>query len=224
MRIHHKFLALAIIGAVFLGAGCWDKGNAPAAAKPETKPTTAAKPTPPKDPDTELKEILAAFHESKSYKTKFRLPTKDGIVKGTLDHTKPNRYQGMTQLGSENTAEIVIVGKELYMKIGDLTWEDMSDTKAGKAIIENMTNAAQGNSAFNQEQTDKLKVLTRQTDELNGCKLFIARSTDAKPESPPVKICAKNGLPQYFEIDTNLGVYHVDFYDFNSIFIIERPM
>jgi len=226
MKRHQWILAVALIGAVLIGAGCAAKTTGSQLPKPAVKTTPKASPkkTPPKDPNTELMEYLNAFRETKSYKTTFRLPTKDGIVKGTLDYVRPDRYQGTTQLNDSPMAQIVIVGKNLYLKVGELRWADMTDTKVGKTLIQNMKNAVQGNAAFNQEQSAKLNVISRQNDELNSCILFTAQLSDAKPDAPPIKICAKNGLPKYFEIETNLGVYHVDFYDYNSIFLIERPM
>lgn len=228
MRRHQAFFAAAVIGMVFLGAGCFGKGQTPVAAQPGTRPgsatSTAKAVEKPKDPKVELTEILSAFQDAKSYRTKFRLPTKDGIVKGTLDHVKPDRFQGTTQLNNSEVSQLVIVGTSLYMKFANQPWVDMSDTKGGKQITDNMKNAAQGNTAFSQEHVEKLQVLSRYNDELGGCILYTARASDAKPDSPPIKICAKGGYPKYFELETEMGVYHVDFYDFNAVFLIERPM
>lgn len=220
-------IVLAALGLALVGAGCFGRGQEAAPAQPVANPpavTAAKKPEKPKDPKAELMAILASFHESKSYRAKFRLPTKDGIVKGTLDHQKPDRFQGTTQLNNSDISQLVIVGTSLYMKIADSPWTDLSDTKAGRQITANMKNAAQGNTAFSQEHVEKLEVLERYNDELNGCILFVARSSEAKPEAPPIKICAIGGFPKYFELETDMGIYHVDFYDFNSVFLIERPM
>jgi len=227
MNIAKQLLALAVCGSVLFGAGCF--GGSQKTPAPKSPETSAANPVAkrdekPKDPKTELMEVLSAFHDTKSYRTKFKLPTKDGVVKGTLDHNKPDRFQGTTQLNNSEISQMVIVGKSLYMKLGNNPWSDLSETKGGKQITENMKNAAQGNTAFSQEHVDKLQVISRYNDELNGCILYIARPSDAKPESPPIKICAKGGYPKYFELETDMGVYHVDFYDFNAVFLIERPM
>lgn len=218
---------LALGVAVLFGAGCFGKANQATPVNSQAKPasTKTAKPAEPaKDPQVELSEILQAFHEAKSYRTKFRLPTKEGVVRGTLDHVKPSRYQGTTQLGDSDVSEIVIVDESLYMKIGNNPWADMSDTAAGQGIVSNIKKAAEGEAAFKLQNEQSLQVKQRYNDELNSCVLYIASSSESDPSAPPIKICAKGGLPKYFEIDTDMGIYHVDFYDFNSVYLIERPM
>jgi hypothetical protein len=225
MQIFRPLLPLALGVAVLFGAGCFGKADQTAPPQAKPAPKAGAKPAEPaKDPQTELQEVLGAFHASKSYRTKFRLPTKDGVVRGTLDHVKPSRYQGTTQLGDSDVSEVVIVDDSLYMKIGQYPWADMSDTAAAQSIVSNIKQAAEGEAAFKLQNEAKLQVKQRYNDELNSCVLFIASSSDSDPKAPPIKICVKGGMPKYLEMDTDLGIYHVDFYDFNSVFIIERPM
>lgn len=219
-------MALAVV--LLLGAGCTgdkkqsgdaagiqDVSSSARRAKPENKPL---------DPKAEYLLAQANFHGAKSFKAKFTLPTAQGIVKGDLSYLKPDRFRGTMQMGMGDITDMILVAENCYMRVGSNPWVDISGSKVAKQTIENMRTAVQGNKVLDQSEVDNLEIVSKRWDQLRSCDMFAVRLKDSKPDLPVINLCVQDGYPLFLEVDTPNGVMHVDYYNYSSVFLIERPM
>ncbi len=228
MQSFKKPFILALAMLMTVGAGCLKSNpqpNAPVNAdKPvasDVRPQTQAEPI---DPKVQFSMAQKNFHDAKSFKAKFTLPTTQGVVKGNLLYVKPDRFQGTMQIAGGDATDMVVVADNLYMRVGSQPWLDVSGSKVSKQTITDMRTAVGSNKVLDQGQLENLVIIANTWDQLKSCDLFTLRLKDSKPELPNISICVKNDFPFYLEIETPQGIMHVDYYDFNSVFLIERPM
>ncbi|MBI5654686.1 hypothetical protein HZC53_03480 [Candidatus Uhrbacteria bacterium] len=224
-----KISLLAVLSVAFLlGAGCSGSktqngtatgvpSNVPSAqrGKPETKPL---------DPKSEYLLAQANFHNAKSFKAKFTLPTSQGIVKGDLSYLKPDRFRGTMQMDKGDITDMILVADNCYMRVGNNPWVDISGSKVAKQTIENMRTAVQGNKVLDQSEVENLEIVSKRWDQLRSCDMFAVRLKDSTPDLPVINLCVQDGYPLFLEVDTPNGVMHVDYYNYSSVFLIERPM
>ncbi len=164
------------------------------------------------------------FRNVKSYRAKFTLPTSKGALTGDLSYVQPDRFQAAMIVPGASETDIIIVAHSVYLRLGSSAWNDISSNVAARNSAIAMLAAARGDTAFSADQSDKLQILSVDTNATQGCDLFSIQSKDAKPDAKPIALCIKDGYPKYFETATASGTVHVDYYDYAALFVIARPM
>ncbi len=241
-----KTSSLFVIGAIatlsIFGAGC-GKSSTPATPTPTKQAPTATKtPTPVTKPSSnpavitfgtdnvanttvnnELTQILKNFAQTKSFRTSFSLPSSQGNVSTTMEFLRPNRFRGMMNIGSLNT-EIIVVDANVYMRTTGSAWTDLSNTDTAKPVTDTLKNAMGGTNSIDKLIVDPNTVVKKEQDTARNCMQYnaVVRTPQGTPAT--LNICAVDNLPKYVDVTSDSGRLTFQYYDYDALFLIEKPM
>ncbi len=226
-----SFLAFFFVSLALLGAGCFKSKSEQQSVLPQASPAvtndTKVKATEaPKaaDPKAELLAAFEHFKQAKSYKVKYTMPTPQGTLTGTLAYAMPNRFQGTMELSPETKTDVVLVENSLYMRSNNAAWVDISSSPTAKQTIETMKLAVSGDQGISSSNTDSWSVDSKNEDAQRGCWDYSVRIKTANNPDRIVSICVKDGYPKYLKLDSAKGEMDIEYLEYNTVFIIERPM
>lgn len=230
MKIAVRALVAALAVIAMTGAGCWNPSPArPPLQKVAQQPYIPVPPPPdpertePPTPREELGAILQAFRDLKSFRSKITIPSKQGDITGTLDFQKPDRLHAILQAGTGDPTEIIVVDTSLYMRNAKVSWVNFSKSATAKKLGESIRSAMSGDSSLDKLAITASSTITKSTDADNGCDLYASTLQAADGKEIPVSVCAVNGLPKYLTMDSDTGQMRLEYYDYNAVFLIERP-
>ncbi|MFA4954662.1 MAG: hypothetical protein WC641_05095 [Patescibacteria group bacterium] len=205
------------------GAGCWKKTeSAKTPGQPGAVKQEQQKPK-PTDPKEAVLEAIANFRNVKYFKARYTIPLEQGSGVGELSFIKPDRLRvAMTAPGAASS-EMVRVGNFYFIKVGNGAWQDISSTTAAKQSYESMSQAlAQGDQLQN---ADGLKVTSTYFDKAKQCDLYTTEFKGQDQKSATVLICVgENRMPLYFDVPSASGKIHLEYYDIDKPFLIEKPL
>ena len=219
--------ALACIAVI--GAGCVRRPGQPFFSS--ATPTWAIPPSPaesdapaPSNPKEELKMALDAFKALTSFRATVSLPTKDGVLTGSLDFQKPDRFHATIKTGNVEPIEIIIVKDSLYLRNKEISWIDFSKKSGSKDVSNSLKAALSGDSSLDKLVLGDAAEIKKTMDEDAQCVQYSTTLKTEKGEQIPVDVCVANGLPKRVTMTTAQGAFIVDYHDYNAIFLIERPL
>lgn len=227
------FTATAILTVSLLGAGCSKKTESKQPSpQAQKQPTSSQNPpvivfpnsaSPNATVNDELNAIIQKFRELKSFRIKFTLPSAQGDVSSSLSFLRPNRFSGTMQLGTQPPTDIIVVDDSLYMRTQGSKWLDLSGTQTASVLSNALRSALNGDTSLDKVGIDAGVSVKKSRDESRSCDLYkaVVRSSDGSPAS--LEICAISGLPKYVTITTQKGPFSFEYYDYNVLFLIERP-
>lgn len=233
--MRRSFVLIPLSICVLFGFGC--KKDA-ASQNPTTTPREAQVYLPPEAPAEseqdrnlrELREAIQNFENAKTFRAKMSLTSSDGNVSGQIDVMLPDRFHGTMQSpganGKTETSELIGVGDMLYVKAQNSLWAYVKDPVKAKAYAKAFRSSI-GNqfSHFFDGQQAALEVKKTHDGSL-GCDRYSttvasATSTSDKAE---IQICVSNALPKRITIKAQDGSANIDYFDYNKLFVIERPI
>lgn len=231
-RIPRSFL-VGGLGLSLLGVGCSPKilpTQNPAPAKPQPKPSAnpsvlmfppEAKPNP--TVNEELQSILKNFREATSLRTEFDMTTSQGQVKGNFSFIRPNRFKG-TMTSSGGNLNIVVVDDNLYLQVGAGKWSNLSNQPSSRTLTDTLKRALSGNSTFDAASASTETLVTKTRDDARACDSYKTTAKTAEGAIVSIEICAEKGLPRYVDMTTDQGPVHISYTDYNTLFLIEKPV
>ncbi len=212
-----------------VGAGC--KRNSPPAVTPSStgevtqNSETDVKPLPTEaERRAELRQAIDAFKKVKSFRADVTVRPAQGSVTALLEYTKPNRFRGTIQIEKAGEAEMIAVGDALYMRVNGGSWANLSKTPSAKVIGETLRNALNGDSNLENVAADESFPVTVRFDAVRGCELYVTQVRAADETLNDVQVCLANGLPRYLDLQTAQGPIALRYFDYNSLFLIEKPI
>lgn len=217
-----------IIIPLLFGAGCrsaaMPAAQTPAAPSSNTPYIPPSEPPKILDPRTELRNAIVAFTQVKSFRTKVRVSSSQGEMKAVLEFNKPNRFRGTVELGKSETAEIIVVDTSLYMRVNQQQWLNLSKTSSAKTIGDTLKNALNGDSNLEAIGLDESTPVTKAFNAERGCDMYETSVKSLDGKTNPVHVCVRDGLPKYLDLTTPQGPVYLEYYDYNALFLIEKPL
>lgn len=223
-------LICSCIAIISLGAGC--AKNAPTrqnGSNPNGSSVTAgsdvARPLTPEDIRTELLGVVNRFKNTKSFRSKITISGPEKNINAILEFSKPDRFHGTVQtIGSTTTAEIISVGTNFYMRISDQPWMNLTKTVNAKTIGTTLNNTLNGNANVDMLGKDVTIPVTKSYDGLQGCDVYKTQIKTPEGKANDISVCVVNGLPKTVDLTTTEGPVHIEYYDVNGVFLIEKPV
>lgn len=224
------FVFSFLIMATTIGAGCARRptnatpnattSNEPLVWLPTSTPSTEKISTPLE----ELRAAIVAFQNTKSFKSKLYIDNTSGKTTGQIDVLKPGRFHGTLHLPSSDTdAEIIGVDTTLYVKSSDTAWVQISSPSMSKQLSDTFRSATNGSGALINETLPDGTVVTKKYDNLHSCEAYSTTLTPSGGQRADLVVCVAKGLPASLDIKTKDSHVSVEYTDYNSLFIIERP-
>lgn len=222
-----RILILPLCILVLFAAGCAKK-NTPnstvtpgqngsaATAKPSKVPTQA-------ELRAELGQALQNFQNAKYYKADMKMTSKDNELNAALSVAKPNRFKGVIK-NKETSMEIILVEKDMYLKVNNGNWAKLAPNSANKKTIENVKKSINGEGSLESMGIDDAKPITKYYRSDKACDVYETELKQPAGTYQAVKICIAKELPKIFEVKNQEGNLTINYYDINSVFLIERPM
>lgn len=213
---------------VLLGAGCrWPSKNAPRPSATES-PVYLPPPPPPESENArnlrELRSALEAFKEVKTFRAKLVIDGKDGQTTGQIEIMKPDRFRGTVRFPKDDqTSEVIGVGDTLYVKLPDSTWTSISTPAVSKALTQAFRAAVDGDQSAVKTALPDDAAVAKRTDEVRGCDEYTAPIQGAEDATIDMSVCVGQGLPVSIRLQSGTGSVTIDYFDYNKLFVIERP-
>jgi hypothetical protein len=224
-----RSLPVLLAASLLFGAGCSKPVPAPTPAKqqPSSNPSVILFPpsgAPELSVNQELQKILENFRDLKSFRTKYSMATPQGQVAGQFDFIKPDRFKGQMTLGTAGTTDIVIIGESIYIRANNGNWVNYSKAPSAKTISDALKKGMGGSSNLEALGVNDNAIVKKTRDEERKCDLFKATVKNAEGAVVSLELCADNKLPKYVQISTPQGPVNIEYYDYNSLFLIEKPI
>jgi hypothetical protein len=232
MTLRFASLCTVFLLVVLLGAGC-GRSKTPGSLSGSSTGSDVYLP-PPADAETEeqvarreLREALQNFREAKTFRAKFSLQTKDGPVSGQIDVTKPDRFRGTVTApkdGKTETSEVIGVASSFYIKLGPDVWTYVKNQKQAALLTKAFRSAVDGSSSALSAVIPDSATVTRSKNPTLSCQVYTTTLNDEAGNPFKMTVCVAAGLPKRIEIFPSEGSITIDYFDFNKMFVIERPL
>lgn len=220
------FVYGALVTVVLFGAGC--RRTTPPSSTPSSTVDTSTSPTPAAPTDAErrieLRQAIEAFKKVKSFRADVTVSPTQGTVKALLEYTKPSRFRGSIHIEKAGEAEMIAVNDALYMRVNGGSWANLSKTPSAKVIGETLRNALNGDSNLENVAVDESLPISVRFDATRNCELYVTQVRTADSSLNDVQVCVADGLPRYLDLQTAQGPIALRYFDYNSLFLIEKPM
>ncbi len=212
-----------------LGAGCAKTPSQPNSATPTStangKSQQPAKPPTPEEIRKELLGVVERFKNTKSFRSKITITGSDKNTNAILEFSKPDRFHGTVQTtGSTTTAEIISVGTSFYMRVTGQPWMNLTKTVNAKAMGNTLNNTLNGKANVDMLGKDADIPVTKSYDGLQGCDVYKTQIKTPEGNANDISVCVVGDLPKTLDLQTTEGPVHIEYYDVNAVFLIEKPM
>ncbi|MFA5935280.1 MAG: hypothetical protein WC787_00270 [Patescibacteria group bacterium] len=230
MRRLHFFFLIFLLAA--FGWGCKKAANPSAQGDGGFQSDAYLPPSPPPETENqmhlrELREAIERFQDARSFRAKLAIETKDGRMTGQIDVTKPERFHGSLQVPSQNgfeTSEVIGVEKMFYIRLPNGNWTYVKNQEKSQALTTAFRSAVDGEDSLLGTSIPDSNTVTKNKDSALACDRYTTILTDAEGERTELTICVANGLPKRIEIKPATGGATIDYFDYNKLFVIERPL
>lgn len=226
----NRFFWVLLAGSLLIiGAGC--------RRAPQSVPTpsstgesvqtseTMTKPAPTEaERRAELRQAIDAFKKVKSFRADVTVAPAQGKVTALLEYTKPNRFRGSIQIEKAGEAEMIAVSDALYMRVNGGAWANLSKTPSAKVIGETLRNALNGDSNLENVAVDESLPISVRPDAIRGCDVYATQVRTSDNALNDVQVCVADGLPRYLDLQTAQGPIALRYFDYNALFLIEKPI
>lgn len=214
---------------VSLGAGC---EKASPTQPNSNKPTSSengnvqqpAKPPTPEELRKELLGVVDHFKNTKSFRAKITISSSNKPIDATIEFSKPDRFHGTVQTeGAASAAEIISVGSNFYMRVTGQPWMNLTKTVNAKTIGNTLNTTLNGSANVDMLGKDATIPVTKSYDGLQGCDVYKTQIKTPEGKSNDISVCVVNDLPKTLDLTTTEGKVHIEYYDINAVFLIEKP-
>jgi hypothetical protein len=233
MHVSSRGRLLVFLSVVSLiGAGCWNpfKKNTDLEPAEFTSPTTTASATAKKNtPPTEAEvraDLLSAmqnFYASKSFRSNVTLKTSEGTFKAKMDFQKPQRIRGDIMLRPGTNVDMVFAEDELFLRFNNEPWANISKIPSAQTIATSMKDSLTGQASLDNLGVDQNLPVKRTADRSRKCDLYRTSLTDKDGKAYEVEICVADGYPKILEIKSASNPLKIEYFDYNAVFLIEKP-
>lgn len=222
-----------LVGCLALfGWGCAKKN--PAASDPSTQNQVEAYLPPPASPESEeqiarreLEEIIQRFRDARTFRATLSVQTGTETVSGQIDVMKPDRFRGTLSVpkdGKTETSEVVGVSDTIYIRLAEDVWTYVKNKKQAAALTQAFRSAIDGNASVLSTAIPEAARITKTRDASLGCDRYSTELTDESGDIFTLHVCAAGGFPKRIDILLPEGSATVNYFDFNALFVIERPI
>lgn len=230
-KIRIAVLAAVLVALAALGVGCL-KGRKMASLKPFDVPVTVKsdKPgEPPREPTQdelheEVRAALRNFRETKSFRANISIKTAEGQVKSNINVAKPNRLQGTIETARDAKFGLIIVDHDVFLKFNDSNWAKLANKSDNKMLVETFQSSLSGGSSLDVLGIDDKTPIKKFRRASQNCDLFKTSLKKEDGKLQEVDLCVQNGYPKILETKTDDGPLSIEYYDYNAVFLIEKPM
>ncbi len=218
------------IAVISLGAGCAKSTQVPQNGSNQkgssgTINTDTKRPLTQEEIRKELLGVVDRFKNTKSFRSKITITGPNKNINALLEFSKPDRFHGTVQnIGSTTTAEIISVGTSFYMRVSDQPWMNLTKTINAKTIGTTLNNTLNGNANVDMLGKDAAIPVTKSYDGLQGCDVYKTQIKTPEGKANDISVCVVNGLPKALDVSTTEGPVHIEYYDINAVFLIEKPV
>ncbi len=223
MKRPSSALGIFLVTLALFGLGC-KKGTPNSTISTPKHIVPFVQPSPVLEPHEAVREAVKNFQQVKSFRANVSITTDQGTLAAKLEFMKPNRFRGNVDLGKNGKAELIVVDDSLYMKVNDQKWMALSNKKGSKTIGETMKNALNGDANLQNLGLDPKVDIVKSRDDKNSCDRYTTKLKTADGNTSDVQLCIAAGLPTQLDITTPQGPVHIEYYDYNTVFLIEKPI
>jgi hypothetical protein len=225
-------LLLSLLALPLVGFGCAKK--TPATTPPATQPggyepLAYLPPDQPQESDKtrnlrELRDAVTAFQDVKTFRAKLYVDAPDGKTTGQIDVMKPDRFHGTVDVpAGTDLNEVIGIGSAMYVKQADGTWIQVQSPQLSEQLGAAFRSAVDtGNGLVSVKIPDSSDV-TKTKNSIKNCDEYrtSVNGDDGKPVQ--LNVCVDNGLPKLVEATADTGYVSIEYFDYNKLFVIERP-
>jgi hypothetical protein len=176
----------------------------------------------------ELREAIAQFQTARTFRSKLQVKTSDGNVTGQIDVMKPGRFHGTVQApdasGKSETSEIVAVDDMFYIRLANGEWAFVKTKEKARALTEAFRSTVDGQDSVLMTLIPDSAIVKKSIDSGLKCDRYETDVTDANGENFNLKVCVSSGLPKRIEVVSASGNATIDYFDYNRLITIERPI
>ena len=224
-------LPLLIIFLALVGFGC-GKEKVQKSDDPNAGFGTNAYLPPPKPPEDqtvtnlrELREAIVAFQEVKSFRANLLIDNEQGQTTGRIDVMKPDRFHGTIKVSTEDQeGEVIGIGNTLFIKVPDSDlWLEINAPEIATAMTSAFKSAVEGDAALIRSSLPDSTKVTKTKDGGRNCDKYETNIENDADLGVELSVCVSNGLPKYIRAETDQGIVDVEYFDYNTLFIIEKP-
>jgi len=223
----NKYIIVILALVVLSGTGCGKKdatkdGGAASANSASGRSVKVDKVQTEDDLRAELKQALKNFQEAKSFKANVDLTVADNEMKANLFVAKPNRFKGVITT-KDVSMEIILVENDMYLKMDEGDWARLAPSADNKKTIDKVKKTINGDDSLENMGVDDSRPITKYRRSDKNCDVYQTELKSASGDFQAVKICVDKELPKLLETRTDDGTLSMEYYDINSVFLIERP-
>lgn len=172
----------------------------------------------------ELRAALQNFRDAKSVRATVTSGTAGNQIIAKLQIAKPGRFQGMIDTGKGTPFEIIVVDTSMYMRLVGGGWINMSKTPSAKTIAEGLREILNVQGNLDVFGVDETVSISRYPLPAKNCTMYETKLKNEEGVSQESEVCIRDGRPASLEIKTAEGPVRIEYYDYNAVFLIERPV
>lgn len=228
MPMKRFIVPLLFCSLALFGLGC-RKTASVATNVDDTNPAVFLPPSPPEETEDqrnlrELREAIEQFQNAKTFRAKLSVSSKDGMTNGQIDIMKPDRFHGTMRTPKESqTSEVIGVGDTLYARLPDGSWRSVSTPSVAKALNEAFRSAVASDSSVIRNALPDGTAVTKRPDAGKGCDHYRAGLNQPDGGAVNLDMCVSKGFPKFMDLQSPQGSVSVEYFDYNKLFVIERP-
>ncbi|MFH1078515.1 MAG: hypothetical protein V1745_04540 [Patescibacteria group bacterium] len=226
-------LALPIVLIPLIGFGVWKVTHGPATSSPSGQAGFESEAYLPPDPEPEsegarnlreLREAVAAFQQTTTFRAKLNVQTPDGQTSGQIDVMKPERFHGTVEVSSEDqNGEVIGVGTDMYVKQDDGTWLKIQSPTLAAALTTAFRSSVDTSEGLVSTRLPDGSTVTKSRNTGRACDEYRTAIANEDGSTTDLVICVADGLPVFIDARANEGSVNVEYFDYNKLFTIERP-
>lgn len=231
MNPRHFFLLLPLIALPLVGIGCAKKtatSGVPSANDAYEPQAYLPPPAPAEDENTrnlrELRAAVAAFQDAKTFRAKLYVDTSDGKTTGQIDVMKPDRFHGTVEVSKEGqNSEVIGVGTTIYVRQADGSWLQVQSPELAAALANAFRSAVSTDSGLVNARLPDTSAVAKSANRTRSCDEYRTTVTGDDKSLTTLTVCVQNGLPRFIEATADQGYVSIEYFDYNTLFVIERP-
>jgi hypothetical protein len=172
----------------------------------------------------ELREALTAFQNAKTFRAKLAVDTTDGKTTGQIDVMKPDRFHGTVDVSSGGQeSEVIGIGTNMYVKQADGTWLQVESPPLAASLAKAFRSTVNTDSSIISASLPDTTVVTKSVNRTRSCDDYKTTVTGEDKTTTNLTVCVQNGLPKFIDATADQGYVSIEYVDYNTLFVIERP-
>jgi hypothetical protein len=228
-------LFIAVTSLSLFGWGCKPSDVPTSNLPPPTSrtPDIYLPPEPPPESEMarnlrELREAIINFQSARTFRAKIAVTSANQKLSGQIDIMKPNRFHGTLQMpgkdGAMELMEVIGVENSLYIRLAENIWTYLKNPEQAKALTQAYRSAVDGEGSVLTTVLPDGTDVTKTRDAAMNCDRYVAPVKDADGSKMELRVCVAGGMPKRIDIVASAGSAAIDYFDYNKLITIERPL